>query len=134
MKNILKKIAPLVLLVSIWTAFGFQAVNNSGKSANKTATAGGTTTVDFKSGNIQTITMGAGNTTLAFSNIPNGEVYLFIVQDGTGSRLITWPSNAKFPAATAPTLSTAANKKDLIPMVCDKTNCYQSSAILLDVR
>lgn len=39
---------------------------------------------------------------------------LFIKQDSTGSRLVTWGSDFKWPGGTAPTLSTAADAVDVI--------------------
>lgn len=47
---------------------------------------------------------------------------LTLVQDGTGNRTITWGSDYKFPAGTAPTLSTAANAVDELLFDSDGTN------------
>ncbi|HYE75735.1 MAG TPA: hypothetical protein VEF04_20495, partial [Blastocatellia bacterium] len=76
-----------------------------------------------------------GNTTIAWSNIPNSSVVVItIIQDGVGSRTITaWPATAKFPGGTAPTLSTGAGKRDQIFFRCDGSNCFMQS-ISLDVR
>lgn len=41
-----------------------------------------------------------------------------LVQDGTGGRLATWPANVKWSGATAPTLTTAAGKTDLLSFFC----------------
>jgi hypothetical protein len=57
-----------------------------------------------------------------------------LVQDGTGSRLATWPATAKWPGGLAPTLSTGTGKKDLISFVCvDGTN-WAGLVAGLDVR
>jgi hypothetical protein len=57
----------------------------------------------------------AGNRTLAAaSNGTTGQfVSLLIIQDGTGSRTLTWNAVYEFKDDTAPTLTTTANKGDL---------------------
>ena len=59
------------------------------------------------------------NTTLGFTSIPAGtwSITLILRQDGTGSRLVTWPANTKWAAATAPTLSTAASAVDVVTLM-----------------
>ena len=57
-----------------------------------------------------------------------GATYILLVkQDATGSRTLTFSSNYKFTAT--PTLSTAANKVDIISFVCDGIFLYGSAAI-----
>lgn len=105
----------------------------SGVQSNYTGVVG-TTTLNLASGNSQVFTFGAGNETLALSNIPqNAYVSVTIIQDGTGSRTITWPGTAKWSGGMAPTLSTGANARDEFLFMCDGANCYIKSAIL-DVR
>jgi hypothetical protein len=59
-----------------------------------------------------------------------GALYtLRIKQDGTGSRLVTWPAVFKWISATAPVLSTTAGYTDLLMFVSDGTNLYQIAAI-----
>jgi hypothetical protein len=60
-----------------------------------------------------------GNTTVAFSNDQNGQKFtLVFVQDGSGNRTITaWPGGIKWPAGTAPTLTTTANKADIFVLM-----------------
>lgn len=99
-----------------------------------TGAGGGTTNLDFSKGNIQQFTFGAGNETLTFSNIPNSAILtIVIIQDGTGTRTLTWPGTAKFIAGVAPILSTTGNARDIINFYSDGTNIYQSSAIALAV-
>ncbi len=78
-------------------------------------TDGATISVDASLSNNFTITL-AGNRTLANpTNLRNGGVYTFvIVQDATGSRTLAYGSKFKWPAGTAPTLSTAAGSVDFI--------------------
>lgn len=49
---------------------------------------------------------------------PNMTYVLEVLQDGTGSRTLSWPSNFDFGAAGAPVLSTGAGKRDIIFLYC----------------
>lgn len=74
--------------------------------------------------NIRTVTLG-GNRTLALSNVSTGQVFVIrLVQDATGSRTVTWWSTIKWPGATAPTLTTTANRTDVFGFICTGTNTY----------
>lgn len=86
---------------------------------------GATITFDISNGQRQTVTLG-GNRTIAFSNFNNGQVVVLeLVQDGTGSRTVTWPSAVKWPGGNAPTLSTGANAVDTIVFIKkDSSNIY----------
>ena len=57
----------------------------------------------------------AGNRTLgsASSGTTGQFISLLIIQDGTGSRTLTWNAAYEFAADTAPTLTTTASKGDL---------------------
>jgi hypothetical protein len=70
----------------------------------------------------------AGNRTLVFEN-PDADdfVLIRITQDGTGSRLITWPATVKWAGGSAPTLTITANKSDQILFWFDGTNFYDVS-------
>lgn len=67
-----------------------------------------------------------GNTTISNpTNLIDGTTYLFwIIQDATGNRTITWGTNYDFGLIGIPTLSNAANKKDLISFISDGTKLY----------
>lgn len=88
----------------------------------------GTTTLDLSLGGVMQFTFGAGNETLALSNVPkNGEFTLVAIQDGTGSRTFTYPSTLKKADgsgtfATQP--NTAAGSYTTFKFLCDGTNCY----------
>lgn len=54
-----------------------------------------------------------GNCTFTFPTAGAGKAFrLRLIQDGTGSRLATWPAEVDWPAATAPTLTTTAARSD----------------------
>ena len=95
----------------------------------------GTTTLDLSTGNVQQFTFGAGNETIALSNIANGSgiFTLVMIQDATGSRTATWPGTIKWVNGTAPTLSTGSGKRDVFTFISDGTNLYEQSRAL-DVR
>lgn len=60
---------------------------------------------------------------------PGATYILYIVQDATGSRLITWNAIFKWPGGTAPTLSTGAGDTDIIAFVTDGTYMFGVSQI-----
>jgi hypothetical protein len=62
---------------------------------------------------MQKVTLTA-NCTITFTNADSGKkLFLEVIQDGTGSRTITWPASAKWSGGTAPTLTTTASKTDV---------------------
>lgn len=78
-------------------------------------TDGTTVTPDFAAANNFSLTIG-GNRTLANpSNLTAGQSgVITITQDGTGSRTLSYGSYWKFPAGTAPTLTTTASAVDVL--------------------
>ena len=87
-----------------------------------TLTDGATITPDFGANQNFTVTLG-GNRTLANpTNIVAGQTgSIFVVQDATGGRTLSFGAYFKFPAATAPTLSTGANAVDRIDYIVRTT-------------
>ena len=89
------------------------------------ATGDGTTTIAWRIGNKFFFTFGAQNDTFTFTAPTNPcNILLVLKQDGTGSRTATWPAAVKWPGGTAPTLSTGANKIDIISFYFDGTSYY----------
>ncbi len=84
--------------------------------------SGAALTIDFNSGNNQRVTL-TNTTTLTLSNGKAGGVYtLELVQDGTGSRLVTWAASGAsvlWPGGTAPTLTTTINRADIVTFYYD---------------
>jgi hypothetical protein len=74
------------------------------------AGAGGTSFIYWQFGDVLGVRLGTGANTFVFEGA-NGfvrKVEMFLVQPSTGTNAtVTWPSSVKWPAATAPTLSTA---------------------------
>ena len=76
--------------------------------------AAATATLDLSLANQHDITMPAGNITIALTNDTNNQIFtVSILQDGTGSRTVTWFSTIKWAGGTVPTLTTTANKRDV---------------------
>jgi len=102
------------------TATGISVTGNviySGGSLTVEATLGDGATVnwDVTANPVAKVTL-AGNRTLALPDNPLGSgqyASLLIIQDGTGSRTLTWNAAYEFKDDTAPTLTTTASKGDL---------------------
>jgi len=89
----------------------------------QTTTGDGTTTIDWRLGNKFEFTFGAQNDVFTFTAPTNpGNFMLWLIQDATGSRTITWPATVRWPGGTAPTLSTAANAVDIVSFAWNGTN------------
>jgi len=77
-----------------------------------TSTPTSTITLDLANGSVQIITLG-GNITYTFPTPVAGKSFILVhKQDGTGSRTVTWPASVKWPAGTAPTLTSTASRAD----------------------
>lgn len=92
-----------------------QAFTAAQRGAITALTDGATITPDFAVANNFSVTLG-GNRTLANpSNLTAGQSGVIVItQDGTGSRTLSYGANWKFPAGTAPTLTTTASAVDVL--------------------
>jgi len=70
------------------------------------------------------VTLGGNRTMAAPTGLANGGIYrLIVIQDGTGTRTITWNAVFKWPAGVAPTLTTTAAAIDIFDFITqDGTN------------
>jgi len=65
------------------------------------------------------VTLGGNRAMAAPSSTQDGSVYrLTVIQDGTGSRTLTWAAAFKWPSGSAPTLTATANRKDVFEFFC----------------
>ena len=101
------------------------------RGAISVLTDGATITPDFSLGNNYSVTLG-GNRTLANpTNLTAGATgSIFISQDGTGSRTLSWGSYWDFAGGTAPTLTTTASAVDRIDYVVRTTTSIHAVATL----
>ena len=92
-------------------------------------TAMGALEVDCSTGNYFTKTI-AGNSTFTFANVPTGCAYAFTLELTHSSGTVTWPASVKFPADTAPTLTTG--KTHLFMFITDDGGTRFRGSSLVD--
>lgn len=91
--------------------------------ANITATT--TTALDFSTGNILKVSLGANITTLSVTNATAGTYLLEIIQGGTYT--VAFPAAWKWSGGTAPTITATSGKTDIITIVYDGTTYFASA-------
>ncbi len=102
------------VFLGAWT--GFDEFDNGNSSTADT--------IDWGKGNKQKSTL-TGNCTFTFTAPESkGNFVLRLIQDGTGTRLVTWPGTVKWPGGVAPTLTTTAAGIDIVSGYYDGTNYY----------
>lgn len=80
-------------------------------------------TISLANGSFQILTL-TGNATITMPTATAGKSFILLLkQDGTGSRTVTW-STVKWPAGTAPTITSTASKQDIFSFFADGTNWY----------
>tara|TARA_B100001564_G_scaffold356546_1_gene370943 strand:- start:424 stop:4170 length:3747 start_codon:yes stop_codon:yes gene_type:complete len=79
-------------------------------------------TIDISDSTVQTYTL-SGNCTFTMPTVEAGRSFTMFLKTGAGSFVATF-TNVKFPANSAPTITTDANRMDLITFTCDGTNWY----------
>jgi hypothetical protein len=103
-----------------------KVVNPSVTNYTETAyTANSSTaiTLSLANGTVQIITLTA-NATITMPTAAVGKSFiLFLRQDATGSRSVTW-STVNWAAATAPTITGTASKQDIYSFFSDGTSWY----------
>lgn len=91
-------------------------------------------TPNFASNNFFTMTMNGNFTFQAPTNISTGQAgVIFLVQDATGSRTASFNTFYRFPAQTAPTLTTTANSVDMLTYIV-KSSTEILCDVVLDIR
>lgn len=91
-------------------------INGGGDTVSAHGNTGSTETFDPGAGNVHTATLDA-NCTFTLTAPASGTscvIELYLTQDGTGSRTVTWPGSVVWVGGSAPTLSTAAAAVDRI--------------------
>ena len=82
--------------------------------SESTLTDQATVTWDASTQDVCKVTLAGNRTMAAPSNGSTGQfASITVIQDGTGSRTLTWNATYEFAADTAPTLTTTASKADL---------------------
>lgn len=73
-------------------------------------------TLDWSDGQRQLVTL-TGNVTFTLSNPVDGVEYTIIIATGAGAFTATWPASVLWPGATAPVITVAAAKVDVIKLL-----------------
>jgi hypothetical protein len=125
--------ANLISAVTDETGSGVLVFNNTPSLTNPTVTnyvetpftANSSTaiTIALTNGTVQIITL-TGNATITMPTATSGKSFImFLKQDGTGSRTVTW-STVKWAGGTAPTITSTASRQDILSFFADGTNWY----------
>lgn len=115
----------------MYKASFFRPTSKNAAAVEQTLTDAATIAWNMDDGSAAKVTLGNNRIMGAPTNLRAGATYvLMIIQDAAGSRTITsWNSVFKWAGGTAPTLSTAANAKDILSFYSDGTNLYGSSIL-----
>ena len=84
-------------------------------ATHATSAASGTDVdIDWSLARHQSKTLDSATPALTFSNMEMGTYTLRVVQDGTGSRIPSWPAAVQWASGAAPTLTTTGGAEDLL--------------------
>jgi len=125
--------ANLISAVSDETGSGLLVFNTNAALTNPTVTnyvetpysANSSTaiTLALTNGTVQIITL-TGNATITMPTAVSGKSFImFLRQDATGSRTVTW-STVNWSGGTAPTITSTASKQDIYSFFSDGTSWY----------
>lgn len=97
---------------------GYAALPTGGGSETivTNAAATGAVSLNLANGNVFNLTL-TGATTLTLTGATSGRacaISIYLRQDATGGRSVTWPTGSKWAGGSAPTLSSAANSLDIV--------------------
>lgn len=98
----------------------------------QTLTDAATINWDMDLGQMAQVTLAGNRTMAAPTNLKKTTYVLRVIQDGTGTRTLTWNAVFKWTGAVAPVLTTPAGRIDVFSFVCNGTNLEGS--FLPDVR
>lgn len=89
-----------------------------------------TITLDCSISNVHMPAAITANRIIALSNVRQYQVvFIGITQDGSGLHTITWPGTIRWAGGSAPTLTTTANKRDWICLVCTGSGTYDGFVV-----
>lgn len=81
---------------------------------------------DASANQVTSVTITDSRTMAAPTNMVDGGVYvLTVIQDSTGGYTMSWNAVFKFAAATAPTVTSTADARDVFVFISDGTNMYE---------
>lgn len=78
-------------------------------------------TINLANGTLFNLTL-TGNCTFTFPAATSGKQFTVLLkQDGTGSRVSTWPSSVRWADGVEPAFTAAANRTDVVSFIADGT-------------
>ena len=98
-------------------------VNNYTEGVVAIGNSSTTQTLALTNGTVQTVTM-TGNCTFTMPTATAGKSFLLIINTGAGSFTGTF-TGVKWPANTAPTITTTASRYDIITFVADGSAWFE---------
>jgi len=87
-------------------------------------TSASSTNINLSNGNVFSVSLGTNITTLSVSSFDVGTYLIKFVQDATGGRAVTFPSEWLWSGGTAPTVTATAGKIDIVTLIYDGTAFY----------
>jgi len=88
-----------------------------------TANSSTAITIALTNGTVQIITL-TGNATITMPTATSGKSFvMFLKQDATGGRTVTW-STVKWAGGITPTITSIASRQDILSFFADGTNWY----------
>ena len=79
-------------------------------------------TLALTNGTVQILTL-TGSPTITMPTAVSGKSFIIMLKTGAGSFTVTW-STVKWPAGTAPTITSTASRQDVFSFFSDGTNWY----------
>ena len=104
-----------VIFTSAVRMEGLVSLSGAVKSHITTLTDAATVALDFNDANMFLVTLGGNRTLAAPSNATAGQVgSIYVIQDGTGSRTLSYNNAWRFPAGSVPVATTTADAVDIL--------------------
>jgi len=83
-----------------------------------------TTSLNFATGNLLQVTLGSNIATLTVLNATVGTYLIKFTQDAIGSKTVGFPAAWKWSGGISPTITTTANKTDIVTVIFDGSTYY----------
>ena len=108
-----------------YTGTAWRTISGGKQILNATT---GATTIDLSLGNVTDVTLTL-STVITLSNPTVGTYVIKLIQDAIGGKTVSWPFNVLWSGSTPPTLTSTANRTDVITLIYDGVNYYGTYAL-----
>lgn len=78
--------------------------------------AGASEAIDFAVSNEHTVILDETCTFTLSNPVDGGRYIIILIQDGSGGNNVVWPASVRWPGGTTPTITSGANKADLVTL------------------